>query len=177
MEKMTTAIERALYRGRRVDNGKWAIGMLVSDPDCTEIYVYSEDQKSNISGWTCYDVDPSTVGQWTGLLTTDKQKIWSNSMLLSDVGFGGRDRSHVWYVKWDKTSGMYLVSDRYNMTSTAWCLVEKGCTIYTGEDPRKQHSCYNCAYSRLEDSFYNDCSKGMDHRNGPCNLYSSIHDG
>jgi hypothetical protein len=67
-----------LFRGKRVDNGEWVTGDMVSINGETFIYCVpvistSESGKTGRFGVSGYEVDPSTVGEYTGL--TDKEGL------------------------------------------------------------------------------------------------------
>lgn len=67
-----------LYRGKRKDNGEWMYGQLLfiesrpaifalNDPDHSAIWSYGEAHL-----WGCFEVDPETVGQYTGFHDSTK---------------------------------------------------------------------------------------------------------
>ena len=73
---------RYLYRGKRIDNGKWVEGYL-SYPFCTEkgnesYYFYAKDSL----GFFCRCVvDASTICQCTGLKDKNGRLIWENDIV------------------------------------------------------------------------------------------------
>ena len=73
---------RYLYRGKRIDNGKWVEGYL-SYPFCTEkgnesYYFYAKDSLAFF--WHCV-VDASTICQCTGLKDKNGKLIWENDIV------------------------------------------------------------------------------------------------
>ena len=73
---------RYLYRGKRIDNGKWVEGYL-SYPFCTEkgnesYYFYAKDSLD----FFCHCVvDASTICQCTGLKDKNGRLIWENDIV------------------------------------------------------------------------------------------------
>ena len=90
-----------LFRGKRVDNGEWIKGF----------YAENGHGSSNIQPkckFFGYLVKPETVGQYTGLLVKNGNKIFEGDILESD--------SERFVVDWDdEFSGFYLtnVNPRY----------------------------------------------------------------
>lgn len=76
-----------LFRGKRIDNGMWVYGSLFVGFGkvyiCPEaIAMYSFDGALCLGGF--YEVDPKTVGQFTGLHNLAEQKIWEDDIVRFD---------------------------------------------------------------------------------------------
>lgn len=70
---------RGLWRGKRVVNGEWALGCLIRSSSKAMIFVL--DGKTNrISGT---DVDPSTIGECTGLRDKNGKLIFEGDIVLA----------------------------------------------------------------------------------------------
>ena len=113
---------RFLSRGKRIDNGEWVEGHLITDETddskCFIGYVIGTDEDGTPHDLDVVQVDPSTICRCTGVDKND-ELIWENDIvkdLFSDTAapirygsyqncFDSREAEHIgFYVDW---SGKY----------------------------------------------------------------------
>jgi len=72
-----------LFRGKRIDNGEWVYGHYgeYTNMRSETISAMSVPNKHSIYGNLCYDVDLSTVGQFTGLTDKNGKKIFIDDIV------------------------------------------------------------------------------------------------
>ena len=78
-----------LFRAKSVDYGEWKVGGIYQEPknDIKEglVYIISGSLTSLGNGWV---VDPSTVGEYTGITDRIGNKIFEGDILMTGYGPG-----------------------------------------------------------------------------------------
>ena len=84
-----------LFRGKRVDNGQWIYGdLLTSNGTCCEISDWNEVD------YFIHDIDPETVGQFTGMTDKNGTRIIEGDIIMEMYKGHERTYSVFWHNDW-----------------------------------------------------------------------------
>ena len=110
-----------LFRGKRTDNGEWVEGFIVTSRENTypngfemiTVDGINYDELDNyIPDFISYAVDPSTVGQYTGLKDKNGKRIFEWDIVNTDK-FSEPNKQYI--IKYDLQFGAFIGQDRYNV--------------------------------------------------------------
>lgn len=77
--------DRYLYRAKRIDNGEWVEGNLITDEQdekkCFIGYVFGTNDDGTQHDYDVVSVDTSTICQCTGLKDKNGKLIWENDVV------------------------------------------------------------------------------------------------
>ena len=111
------------YRGKRIDNGEWVYGGLVTCPISNACWIYYPDPDMTDTevvdlGLRRIEVHPESVGMYTGLKDTEGVKIFQKDIIRKVAGvYNSLDEGIPYVVKFGTHE---TTTDYYASTAYGW---------------------------------------------------------
>lgn len=95
-------LENIKFKAKRLDNNSWVFGYFYEE-NCNTYIIENRQKESMLNRNVTYEVDSSTICQFTGLKDCEGNEIWEHDLLQSQT------TKAIYEVVWDE--GDFTLSD------------------------------------------------------------------
>lgn len=110
------------FKAKRLDGKGWVCGYFYEENGNTYIIENRQKKKSKLNRNLTYQVDPSTVCQFTGLTDCEGNEVWEGDLLQSQI------TESIYEIVWHKFLGFIMKNPRSggHLSETLGCLLQLG---------------------------------------------------